>query len=73
MKQYDDDYEYDNGFKPHEVKLKKTTTHSIIEIFYLDFLSYITISFTRIYLFFYQHLYVGLKVTGKNIKGNKKR
>ncbi len=72
MKQYNDDYEYDNGFKPHEVKLKNNYPFYNRNILF-RLLSYITISFTRIYLFFYQHLYVGLKVTGKkNIKGNKK-
>lgn len=72
MQKYDDDYEYDNGFKPKEVILKDNYKFYNRNIFF-RFFSFLTIEILRVFLFLYQFLYLGLRVSGKkNIKGNKK-
>lgn len=72
MQKFDDDYEYDNGFKPKKVILKENYPFYNRNFFFM-LCSFLLIWASRFVLFLYRIFYSGLKITGKkNLKGNRR-
>lgn len=72
MEKHDDNYEYENGFKPKEVKLKENYKFYNRSFFFVLGCEIVQF-FNHIIYFLYSLFYLGVKTKGKkNLKGNRR-